>query len=41
VAVAADPAGVAPAGLPEFPLTDAGAIATFIAATAAAWQPVD
>jgi len=41
VAVAADPPGEAPAGLPEFPLTDAGAIATFIAAAAAAWPPVD
>jgi len=41
VAVAADPPGQVPAGLPEFPLTDAGAIATFIAAAAAAWPPVD
>src|SRR6476646_3120976 len=41
VAVAADPPGQAPAGLPEFPLTDAGAIATFIAAAAAVWPPVD
>jgi len=41
VAVAADPAGRSPAGLPEFPLTDGAAIATFIAGAAAAWPPVD
>ena len=41
VGVAADPPGQAPARLPEFPLNDASAIATFIAAAAAAWPPVD
>jgi molybdopterin-guanine dinucleotide biosynthesis adapter protein len=41
VAVAADPPGQALAGMREFPLTDAGTIATFITTAAAAWPPVD
>lgn len=41
VAVAADPPGQGPGGLPEFPLSDVAAIATFVTAAAAAWPPVD
>ena len=41
VAVAADPVGAAGGALPELPLTDAVAVATFIAGAAAAWRPPD
>jgi molybdopterin-guanine dinucleotide biosynthesis protein B len=41
VAVAADPVGGAGAALPELPLSDAAAVATFIAGAAAAWRSGD
>lgn len=41
VAVAADPVGAAGGALPELPLTDAAAVATFINGAAAAWRPAD
>jgi len=41
VAVAADPVGGAGGALPELPLSDAAAVATFIAGAAAAWRSGD
>jgi len=41
VAVAADPVGAAGGALPELPLTDAAAVATFITGAAAAWRSAD
>ena len=41
IAVAADPVGASGGALPELPLTDAAAVATFIAGAAAAWRPAD